>query len=101
IFSLVNSILILSITGVEPFLSNLLNFNFSLGFLQSELSFYFIITLIIGLTFVIYAKKYSIFKKTKPKIILQYLIYLIVSGYVYFYFWIVTFYKILKKDIKW
>ncbi len=101
IFSLVNNIFILSITGIEPFLINLLNFHFSLGFLQSELFFYSIITLTIGLTFVIYAKKYSLFKKTKPKIILQYLIYIIVSGYIYFYFWIATFYKILKKDIKW
>ena len=101
IFSLINFVSILLISGIEPLLNNLMHFHFSFGFLQSELLFYSIITLTIGLTFVIYAKKYSLFKKTKPRIILQYLIYLIVSGYIYFYFWVVTFYKILKKDIKW
>ncbi len=101
IFSLINNFSILLITGIEPFLSNLLNFHFSLNFLQSEIFFYSVATLSIGLIFVYYAKKHSLFTKTKSIVILQYLCYLLVSGYLYSYFWILTFYKILRKDIKW
>ena len=100
-FSLINKFHLFLLAGTEPFLENLFKFHFSIGFLQSEIFFYSLVTLSLGLIFLRYLKKYALFGKVNYKIMSYYIIYLFTSGCIYFYLWIITIYKILRKDIRW
>jgi cellulose synthase/poly-beta-1,6-N-acetylglucosamine synthase-like glycosyltransferase len=100
VFDIVNTFYIISLTGIETYLINTLNFKYSLGFLSSEFFIYFITTLIFSIMLLFYALS-VLNVKFGFKSVFQYLTYLAVSGYLYFYFWFVTLYKFLRKDITW
>jgi len=100
VFHWTNNLYILSITGFETYIINLLNKPHTFNFLTSEFSIFMLITLIFAFTLMIYTLS-TLEVKLKFRTILQYLIYLITSGYLYSYFWLMTLYKFLRKDIKW
>ena len=100
IFNSINAVYLISITGLETYLTNLLHFRYSLGFLGSEFFLFFVITLMLSLILLVYTLS-LINTRVSFKIILSYLIYLTASGYLYLYFWFATFYKFLRKDITW
>lgn len=100
-FEIVNQLVVLSITGPYTYIMSLLDFELSLGFLQSSLVIYTIIIFSVGFVFLYYSKKYTLFSKNDFSVISKYLVYTLLSGYIYFYFWVLALYKFLRGDIKW
>lgn len=96
----INTIYLISLTGIEVFLRNSVIFHFPYGLVQSPVFFYLVITLALGLFFLYSSKKYGFFEKNSW-IIIDYALYILISGYVYLYLWIMTFYRIYRKDITW
>jgi cellulose synthase/poly-beta-1,6-N-acetylglucosamine synthase-like glycosyltransferase len=96
----INTAYLLSMTGIEVFFRNLLILSFPYGLVQSPIFFYLAITVALGLFFLYSSKRYCLFEKGSGSIP-DYAIYLFTSGYIYFYLWLMTFYRISKKDITW
>ena len=100
LFHWVNTIYLIYLTGWETYLINLLNYHFRFNLWKSEFFIFLVMTLIFAFTLMVYALS-NLKVKRRPKTILKYVIYLVSAGYLYFYFWIMTFYKFLRKDIRW
>jgi cellulose synthase/poly-beta-1,6-N-acetylglucosamine synthase-like glycosyltransferase len=99
--TLINNLILMSIIGVETYLRGMLTFNMAWGFLQSKIFFYTLLTTALGIIFLYYSKKYTGSKKKWGILAIHYTLYIMVAGFVYFYFWIATFYRIFRKDVRW
>ncbi len=100
VFHLINNMYLIYLTGWETYLLNLLNYQFKLNLWKSEFFIFMMITIIFAFTLMIYALS-NLKVKINLKTLFKYFVYLVSAGYLYFYFWIMTLYKFLRKDIKW
>lgn len=100
VFHWINNMYLIYLTGWETYLINLFNYQFKLNLWKSEFFIFMMMTIIFAFTLMIYALSH-LKVKIELRTLVKYFIYLVSAGYLYFYFWLMTFYKFLRKDIKW